>query len=274
MMGDQELMRTDGEGMPQLMVQCPRCGQYKPAHHIDKHLCIDCANAENTRVTYYRQHQDDWIANAKENGIDLWSQQPGETQWEFTVWTAYRDSYPGKKPTYGDVAKQLNTTYASVKKIAQRWSFQLRMQAWMKYCDDITLLQRRQEILEMNREHVDMAAKLRAKLSTAIDSIDPCSLKPSEIASLAKLSADMERKARIDTIAQEELRRDSMIDTENPDLKRSPTKQADLSEVVGILLKAGALGDITQVGVRQTKTTEVALVDKDGNSSSVTMDDE
>lgn len=119
-----------------------------------------------------------------------------------------------------------------------------------------------------------MAAKLRAKLSTAIDSIDPYSLKPGEIASLAKLSADMERKARVDTIAQEELRRDSMIDTENPDLKKSPTKQADLSEVVGILLKAGALGDITQIGVRQTKTTEVALVDKDGNSSSVTMDDE
>jgi len=274
MMGDQKLMCAGGEEMPQLMVQCPRCGQYKPAHHIDKHLCIDCANAENTRVTYYRQHQDDWIANAKENGIDLWSQQPGETQWEFTVWTAYRDSYPGKKPTYGDVARQLNTTYASVKKIAQRWSFQVRMQAWMKHCDDITLLQRRQEILEMNKEHVDMAAKLRAKLSTAIDSIDPYSLKPGEIASLAKLSADMERKARVDTIAQEELRRDSMIDTENPDLKKSPTKQTDLSEVVGILLKAGALGDITQIGVRQTKTTEVALVDKDGNSSSVTMDDE
>ena len=274
MMGDQELMCPSDTAEPVLMVHCPRCGQYKPAHHIDKHLCIDCANAENTRVTYYRQHQDDWIANAKENGIDLWSQQPGETQWEFTVWTAYRDSYPGKKPTYGDVARQLNTTYNSVKKIAQRWSFQLRMQAWMKYCDDITLQQRRQEILDMNKDHVDMAARLRSKLSTAIDMIDPMSLKPGEIASLAKLAADMERKARTDTIAQEEMRRDAMVDTENPDIKKSPTKQADLSEVVGILLKAGALGDITQIGVRQTKTTEVALVDANGNSSSVAMDDE
>ena len=277
MMGDQELMCPGGGGgeeTPQLMVHCPRCGQYKPAHHIDKHLCIDCANAENTRVTYYRQHQDDWITNAKENGIDLWLQQPGETQWEFTVWTAYRDSYPGKKPSYGDVARQLSTTYASIKKIAQRWSFQMRMQAWMKYCDDITLLQRRQEILDMNKDHVDMAAKLRSKLSSAIDMIDPMSLKPGEIASLAKLATDMERKARVDTIAQEELRSNALVDTENPDLKKSPTKQADLSEVVGILLKAGALGDITQIGVRQTKTTEVALVDASGNSSSVTMEDE
>ena len=118
------------------------------------------------------------------------------------------------------------------------------------------------------------AAKLRAKLSAAIDSIDPYSLKPGEIASLAKLSADMERKARVDTIAQEELRSNALVDTENPDLKKSTTKQSDLSEVVGILLKAGALGDLNAVGVRQTTTTEVALVDKNGNSSSVTMDDE
>lgn len=253
---------------------CPRCGQHNEQSKSSPNMCVECEKAENSRITYYRQHQDDWIANAKENGIDLWCQQPGETSWEFTVWTAYRDSYPGKKPTYSSVAQQLDTTYAAVKKIAQRWSFQMRMQAWMKYCDDITLLQRRQEILDMNKEHVDMAAKLRAKLSTAIDSIDPYSLKPGEIASLAKLSADMERKARTDTIAQEEMRRDAMVDTENPDLKKSPTKQTDLSEVVGILLKAGALGDITQIGVRQTKTTEVALVDANGNSSSVTMEDE
>lgn len=254
------------------MVQCPRCGQYKQAHHIDTHICIDCAKAENNRITYYRQHQEDWINNAKDNGIDLWLQQPGETQWEFTVWTAYRDSYPGKKPAYADVARQLNTTYGSVRKIAQRWSFLVRMQAWMKYCDDITLLQRRQEILDMNKDHVDMAARLRSKLSAAIDVIEPAALKPGEIASLAKLASDMERKARIDTIAQEEFRSNALAGADNPDLKKKPTKQSDLSEVVGILLKAGVLGDITQVGVRQT--TEVALVDSNGNSSSVTMNDE
>lgn len=275
MMGDLVVQQPgDAEMTEVIFVDCPRCGQHKQAHHIDKHLCIDCVHAEDTRLTYYRQHQDDWIANAKENGLELWVQQPGETQWEYTVWTAYRDSYPGKKPSYGDVARQLNTTYNSVRKIAQRWSFQPRMQAWMKYCDDLTLQQRRQEILDMNKDHVDMAAKLRSKLNTAIEAIDPLSLKPGEIASLAKLAAEMERKARVDTIAQEELRRDSMVDTENPDLKKSPTKQSDLSEVVGILLKAGALGDITQIGVRQTNTTEIALVDNNGNSASMTMNDE
>ena len=147
---------------------------------------------------------------------------------EYTVWCAYRDSYPGK-PTYGDVARQLNTTYNVVKRVSQRWTFPVRMQMWMKNCDDITMLQRRQEILEMNKEHVDMAKTLRSKLNVAIDMINPETLKPGEISSLAKLATEMERKARIDTIAQEEMRNSLLVDTENPEIKKIPTKQADIA---------------------------------------------
>lgn len=256
------------------LITCRRCGQEKAASSRDKHLCVECVRAENTRVTYYRQHQEDWVAAAKEQGLDLWVQQPGETQWEFTVWVKYRDSYPGKRPTYSSVAEGLNTTYNVVKKIAQRWSFPMRMQAWMAECDRITMLQRRDEILNMNKEHVDMASTLRNKLKAAIDVIDPVALKPSEIASLAKLAADMERKARIDTIAQEEARQPLLVDSGNPDLKKAETKRGDLKEVMDILLKAGALGDVTHIGVRRTETTEVALVDNEGCGASVVLEDE
>ena len=242
-----------------VMIKCPRCGMEKPQSKRSPHMCVDCEKAENNRLTYYRQHQENWMDVAKEAGLDLWQQQPGETQWEFTIWTAFRDSYPGKRPRIVDVARQLNTTYTVVNKVAQRWNFPVRMQAWMAECDRITLLQRRQEVLDMNKDHVDMAARLRAKLSSAIDQIEPSALKPGEIATLAKLAADMERKARLDTIDQEELRRELVVDAENPELKKSPTKANDLSEVVGILLKAGALGDITQIGVRRTETTEVVV---------------
>lgn len=256
------------------LITCRRCGQEKPASNRDKHLCIECVRAENTRVTYYRQHQEDWVAAAKEQGLDLWIQQPGETQWEFTVWVKYRDSYPGKRPTYGSVAEELNTTYNVVKKIAQRWNFPMRMQAWMAECDRVTMLQRRDEILNMNKEHVDMASTLRNKLKAAIDVIDPVALKPSEIASLAKLAADMERKARIDTIAQEEARQPLLVDSSNPDLKKTETKRGDLKEVMDILLKAGALGDVTHIGVRHTETTEVALVDNERRGATVVLEDE
>lgn len=238
-------------------IQCPKCGQLKERAKKSPHMCVDCEKAENSRITYYRQHQENWIDTAKDAGLDLWLQQPGETQWEFSIWQAYRDSYPGKRATLTEVARQMNTTYDAVKKIAQRWSFPVRMQAWMQECDKITLLQRRQEILDMNKDHIDMAARLRGKLSQAIDEIDPLALKPGEIASLAKLASEMERKARIDTIAQEEMRKDLVVGNENPELKKSPTKQADLSEVLGILLKAGALGDAAAIGVRQT--TEVVV---------------
>ncbi len=262
------------DSLPEALIMCKRCGMEKTASSRDKHLCVECANAENTRVTYYRQHQEDWVAAAKEQGIDLWLQQPGETQWEYSVWVKYRDSYPGKKPSYGSVSEELGTTYNVVKKIAQRWSFPMRMQAWMTECDRITMLQRRDEILNMNKEHVDMANTLRDKLKKAIDTIDPVALKPGEIASLAKLATEMERKARIDTIAQEEARQPLLVDTGNPELKKNETKKDDLKEVMDILLKAGALGDITHVGVRRTETTEVALVDKDGQSSSIVMEED
>lgn len=241
------------------MIECPRCGMLKPRALRSPHMCVDCEKAENSRITYYRQHQENWMDVAKEAGLDLWVQQPGETQWEFSVWTAYRDSYPGKRATLSEIARQMNTTYNVVKKIAQRWSFPVRMQAWMQECDRITLLQRRQEVIDMNKDHVDMAARLRSKLSVAIDQIDPMTLKPGELASLARLATEMERKARLDNISQEELRRDLVVGDENPELKKSPTSQGDLSEVVSILLKAGALGDITTIGVRKTETTEVVV---------------
>jgi len=236
-------------------------------------MCSDCAHAEDTRITYYRQHQGDWVAEAKEQGLDVWLQQPGETQWEYTVWLAYRDSYPGKKPSYSTVAEQLDTTYNVVKKIAQRWTFPMRMQSWIAECDRITMLQRRDEILNMNKEHVDMASTIRNKLKTAIDRIDADALRPGEIVALAKLAADMERKARTDTIEQEEARRPLVFDNDNPGLKKNLTKTDDLNEVMEILMKAGALGDITHIGVRRTETTEVALVDKEGQSSSIMMED-
>lgn len=234
------------------MIQCPKCGQFKPVHHIDKHMCVDCSHAESNRVTYYRQHQGDWIAEAKEQGLSPWLQQPGETQWEYTVWTVYRDSYPGKKPTYNQVAEQLSTSYNVVRKIAQRWSFPARMQLWMAEVDRITMLQRKEEILNMNKSHIDMATKLRSKLDVAIDAIDPSTLKPSDIASLVKLSTELERKARIDSEAQEELRNNLLVDTNNPELKKAQTKQTDLGEVLQILVKAGAL-----VGVRETREVVV-----------------
>lgn len=248
-----------------VMIHCPRCGQDKPADTRDKHICVDCAKAENNRASYLRTHQGDWVAAAADAGLELWQQQPGETQWEYTVWQCYRDMYPGRKPSYGVVAEQLNTTANAVRKIAARWNFQVRMQAWIAECDRITLAQRRSEILNMNAAHIDMAARLRSKLSDAIDMLKPEELEPKDINALFKTVTDLERKARVDSVDQDTMLRELSSGTDNPEIKKSPTKFGDLGEVVQILLSAGALGSVTQIGVRETR--EVVVKDDSGAES-------
>lgn len=251
------------------LITCRQCGQRKEPSQRTPGWCVDCEKAYNNRYSYLRQRNADWPEIAKENGLELWERQPGETQLEWTIWLAYRDSYPGAKPSYRDVASRVNTTYNYVTQTASRWSFQMRMQAWIAECDRVTLAQRRSEILSMNEEHINMAAKLRAKMHQAIDMLNPADMKPSELSSLMKTMADLERKAQLDSMTVEGQLNEGYVDAGNPDLKKSPTKQGDLSEVVGILLKAGALGDVTHIGVRETKTTEVVLQDSDGNRSSM-----
>jgi len=257
-----------------IMVHCARCDQTKQRSNADQHLCADCAAAENARYNYYRQHQGDWIAEAKEQGIDPWLVQPGETQWEYSIWCAYRDSYPGKKPNYADVAQQLKTTYRVVKGVAQRWSFTSRMQLWVNECDRFTMLQRKDEILAMNKSHLTMAAKLRAKLDSAIDAMRPEEMKASEIASLAKVMVEMERKAQTDSETQEVIRQTLIVDNNNPELKKNQTKQGDLEEVIGILAKAGVLGNITSLGVKETTTTTREVVARDDSGASASMIEE
>lgn len=266
-----DLVGNAVEELEAVTIKCPRCGQEKVADARDRHICVDCAKAENSRYAYIRQHQGDWMEVAKDAGIDVWLQQPGETQWEYTVWCAFRDSYPGKKPSYSSVAEQLGTTRGVVGKIAQRWTFQARMQVWMAECDRITMEQRRAEILHMNAEHISMARRLRDKISTAIDLVDPATLKPSELSSLMRMATDLERKAQLDQEIQEEKQMGVHVD--NPEAKRSPTKQSDLGEVVKILLSAGALGSVTQIGVRETTTREVVAMDDNGNEARIIEED-
>lgn len=252
------------------IITCRQCGQQKPASTRTPGWCVDCERAYNARYSYLRQKNSDWMEVAKDSGLELWERQPGETQLEWSIWQAYRDSYPGAKPSYKKVASVVDTTYDFVAKTAARWSFQIRMQAWVTECDRMTVAQRRREVLDMNREHIDMATRMRAKLSQAIDAIDPLTLKPSEINGLMKTVTDLEKRAHLDTMSLEAQQSEGFVDADNPEIKKSPTKQGDLSEVVSILLSAGALGDITQIGVRQvkTETTEVIMRDSDGNEAS------
>lgn len=241
------------------MIICKRCNQEKEPDHRDNHLCVDCVKAENNRLSHIRRHNYNWLEVAKEADLELWERQPGETDHEWSVWLRYRDAYPGAKPSYRLVAEDLNTTVNAVRKIGSRWSFPTRIQAWAKYVDELTMTQRREEILAMNKRYVDMSAKLSDKIGRAIDMIDPSLLAPKDINSLLKTANEIERKARLDQPTAPQL---VLNEDDNPDLKKMDVKTENISEILKVLGGAGVLNNF---GVRQTTTTttEVVVQDED-----------
>lgn len=238
-------------------IKCKRCSLNKPPNKNNRHLCDECVRAENNRISHYRNLNYNWMEVSKEAELELWERQPGETDHEWNVWLHYRDAYPGKKPSYRQVAEEITTSVAAVRKIGNRWSFPTRIQAWAKYIDDLTLKQRQEEVIAMNKRHIDMADAINSKLEAAIMNIDPSTLSPNEIKGLYKTATEIERKARLD---QPDMR-GSLVDDENPDLKKTDIKTSDISSILGILQQAGVMN----AGVRQTVTTEVVTRDDDGN---------
>lgn len=234
-------------------IKCNRCGLNAQPHATNGHLCDSCVKAEDIAVTYYRQHNFNWMDIAKEAEIDVWDRQPLETDREFQIWLAYRDAYPSVTPSYRKVALQLDTTINVVKKVGMRWTFPARLQAWAKYCDDLTRVQRVEEIVGMNKQHISMAATLQEKLKIAIARINPEVLTPAEIQGLFKLSTEIERKARLDDTALVPIRSDD----DDPNIRKITTPTSDLSAITEILMKAGALNK--DFGIRQTVTTEVVV---------------
>lgn len=230
----------------------------KEAHEGNPHLCVECVHLEDNRLTYYRQHNFNWMDVAKEAELDVWERQPSETDREWQVWLKYRDAYPSVKPSYRLVAEDIGTTLNVVKKIGMRWTFPARLQAWAKYCDGLTMVQRQKEIVDMNKKHIDMATNLRDKLKTAIDNINPLTLEPKDIQGLFKLATDIERKARLDDVVVKPVE----LEDTNSILKKAPTKSEDINEILQILGKAGVLGAGMQVGVRKTTTTTSEVIVK------------
>jgi len=255
------------------LIRCPRCGQMKEPDKVDKHLCKECSAAQTNRARRLNNvAKKDYVANALANDIDLWVQQPGETQFEFSIWVAYRDSYPGHRATYRQVAESLDTTTAAVKRVAMGWDFATRMQAWIDHVDNVTLIKRHEEILDMNKEYIDISVGIRNKLHTAINNIDPYELDAREIVALARLANETESKARLDTLEHEELHNSLTSGNTNKSVKTDSTDQADLGDVVSILAKAGVLEGFSRVGIKST--TEVALVDNKNNVSNIVIDKE
>ena len=248
---------------------CPKCGRSGVEKHKSKDCCVDCAAAEKARNNVAHRANAGWQDVAAELGLNLWDRQPNETNWEYMVWSKYMGMYPFRKPTLRAVAEELNCEIGAVKGIAARWDFAVRLQAYIAYCDAEMQRQRVDAMVAMNQEYIDAAEQLRHKLREAVEMVNPVALaaKPSDLVAVAKLADDMERRARIDagTRINELATLNGGGDSEQA--KKQLTKKDDLGEVVKILMESGALGSITQIGMRETTTRETVLVDSNGNTN-------
>lgn len=235
-------------------MKCKACGLEKVA--VDKSgLCKDCVKTNKAREKSLAKQNYNWIEVAKENEINLWDRQPGETDREYAAWMLYRDMYPAAKPTYSAVAQTLGVERGAITTIGTKWSFQARIQAWAKNVDELLMKNRQKDIVDMNKRHIDLAAKINEKLETAVDNIDPYNMKPGELATLMKMSTEMERKARTDAV---EVAAPNVSDDVNPNLKKSVTKTEDIAEIAKILMSTGIINPST-LGIKQTTTTEVVV---------------
>lgn len=194
------------------------------------------------------KHGTDWLTIAEENEIPIYAQQPEEDEREFSMWLCYRDQYPEKKPNMKHVSTALDITYGNVRDVASKWDWQLRMKAWAKHLQDLSLQRRQQNIVAMNNKHIEMSATLQDKLKTAIDNIDPYQLQPKDINALMKTATELERKAY--DVGVEEWRPD-LVPEGGKDVKDSPTKKEDITEVMAILAQAGLFSG-KKVGIEQT----------------------
>lgn len=201
----------------------------------------------------------DWVDLAQELGLALYERQPEENDIDWLIWTTYRNHYPGRMPSWTALALECGVSVNTVLKTAKNWKFRVRIVEWSRYTDAGMAEERIAAIKEMNSQQLQQAQTLRAKVTEALDYLDPATLKPSELATLMKLANEQER--RIVEYTDEKVDGQVMSGAD----AASASKQTDashVSEILQIMASAGALGKKI-IGVEKKTTTTERLVVSD-----------
>lgn len=226
--------------------KCKMCGSEENPSLKEPTLCRACAALEKHNTALSQKTNSDWMEIAKELGLEIFERQPEETDTEWRIWDTYRNMYPAKLPTYKELSELVGCSQSTVVKVAQRWSFKVRLANWARYADSSIQETRIKAIQEMNQKHLTMAKNITEKLEVAIDKLQPEYLKPGEIVNLFKIATELERKAT--TYVDEKV--DNVVVEAAANTKQL-TKPEDISEIVNILQAAGMLNG-KSIGVKTT----------------------
>lgn len=238
--------------------KCSRCGKGTGKSHMNEHLCSTCYAGEAQNSIMAQKVNANWMDEAKELGLELFERQPEENDTEWRIWDTYRNYYPNKLPTYAELAAKCGCAAGTVVKAATKWSFRVRLIAWVQYTDAHITEERKEAVQQMNKDQLSMAKTMSEKVKAAIELINVATLKPGEIVNLAKLAFELERKivTYVDVAVPQ-----PAIDAGAA--KMTQTKPEDLGEVISILREIGKIPGST-VGLEQT--TRI-LLSTGGNES-------
>lgn len=240
--------------------KCSRCGT--PMLAGDGDMCTIC-RAETAQVSgLSAKTNTDWQDIAKELGLEVFEQQPEETPLEWQIWTAYRNHYPGKLPTFTELAKEANCAVATVVKAAHKWDYKLRILAWAKHTDADIQDERIQAIKEMNAKQLELARIGMDKLLIAVNNLDPLTMPSREITPMLKAVTELQRT--VTTYVPEKVQQ-TAVDPGTTKLGHV-TKKDDMAEILEILVATGAM-DKSILGIEQT--TRVLVKGNDDEQDSL-----
>lgn len=243
---------------PLLSEPCVKCGQTGvPSSPTNRRICLSCDRAMSKRYAVERKKNDGWQEISVQQGLELWERQPSETSLEWQIWQRYCSYYPGRIPPLTHIAQELQLSPYVVSTAAQRWNYKVRIQAWARHTDALTVQTRVDAVKEMHQEHISLAKMVNQKLRVAIEQLNPALMKPSEIASLLKVSSELEKKAQ--THVDEKVPNEGLASGAHREEKL--TKREDVNEVISVLGSLGLLGGgpLGPIGIKTTTETQIVV---------------
>jgi hypothetical protein len=127
------------------------------------------------------------------DGRHPWEQQVGEGKLRFSQFVAYRDQGPTRR--LEKVSEGFGITRATAKQYERLFLWSQRAASFDKYMDAQWILALREHTKTMVRRHLTMAEKVRERVMSALESVDPTKLTPTELVRFADLYSKLSRVA-------------------------------------------------------------------------------
>ena len=258
--------------------KCKSCGKTFDIEvkrsNANREYCADCAPAARKEARLAKR-DNDWIEQAREQGIPLWEQQPGESNEEYELWTTYRDLWPDERPTVTKVSRLSAVGVGTVQRAYNTWTWAARLQSWIREVTAEQTASLRRAKREMVEDHVAMGKLMREKAMQAIDGFDPYDVTPNELVAILKETQRLESSGRemldeIDRATAADVDMvtapDGLFLTEDEAAQQESNMQqgrlgaAELVEVAAILAAAGVL----KVNGAPTTVSEPDMIEVEG----------